>query len=95
MIPVRFSRLALTDLEEIAAYIEARNPSAARRVINRIEELCFALGEIPGLCRPSELPGTRKLLVPEWPYKIIYEIGKNPEHIIILRIYHGARDLPY
>ena len=44
MIPVRFSHRALADLEDIAAYIEARNPIAARRVINRIEELCFALG---------------------------------------------------
>jgi plasmid stabilization system protein ParE len=37
MIPVRFSHRALADLEDIAAYIEARNPIAARRVINRIE----------------------------------------------------------
>ena len=95
MIPVRFSRLALADLEDIAAYIGARNPMAANRVINRIEELCFSLGEMPGLGRPSEVPGARKLLVPEWPYKIIYEIAQNPDHIVILRVYHGARDLPY
>ncbi len=92
---VRFSRLALSDLEDIASYITARNPSAARRVINRIEELCFALGEMPGLGRPSEVSGARKLLVPEWPYKIIYEIAQDPHHIVILRIYHGARDLLY
>ena len=49
MIPVCFSRLALADLEDIAAYIGARNPMAANRVINRIEELCFSLGEMPGL----------------------------------------------
>jgi plasmid stabilization system protein ParE len=43
----RFSLLALADLEDIASYIEARNPAAARKVVNRIEELCFALGEMP------------------------------------------------
>lgn len=95
MIPVRFSNQALADLEDIDAYIGARNPTAARRVINRIEELCFALGEMPGLGRPSEVEGARKLLVPEWPYKIIYEIAAEPDRIIVLRIYHGARDLPY
>ena len=95
MIPVRFSQHALADLEEIASYIEARNPAAARKVINRIEELCFALGEMPGLGRPSEVAGARKLLVPEWPYKIIYEVGTDPGQIVILRIYHGARNLPY
>jgi plasmid stabilization system protein ParE len=95
MIPVRFSVQALADLEDIAAYLEARNPAAARRVINRIEELCFALGEMPGLGRPSEVAGARKLLVPKWPYKIICEIGDTPDRIVILRIYHGARDLHY
>jgi toxin ParE1/3/4 len=95
MIPVRFSLQALADLEEIASYIEARNPATARKVINRIEELCFALGAMPGLGPPSEVEGARKLLVPEWPYKIIYEIGTKPECIVILRVYHGARDLPY
>ena len=50
---------------------------------------------MPGLGRPSEVSGARKLLVPEWPYKIIYEIAQDPHHIVILRIYHGARDLLY
>jgi plasmid stabilization system protein ParE len=50
---------------------------------------------MPGLGRPSEVEGARKLLVPEWPYKIIYEIAIKPECIVILRVYHGARDLPY
>lgn len=95
MIPVRFSLQALADLEDIAAYIEARNPIAARQVINRIEELCFALGEMPGLGRPSEVAGARKLLVPKWGYKIIYEIADDPNRIVILRVYHGARNLPY
>jgi addiction module RelE/StbE family toxin len=95
MIPVRFSHQALADLEEIASYIEGRNAVAARKVINRIEELGFALGEMPGLGRPSDVVGARKLLVPEWPYKIIYEIGTQPDRIVILRVYHGARNLPY
>jgi toxin ParE1/3/4 len=95
MIPVRFSVQALADLEDIAAYIGVRNPDAARRVINRIEELCFALGEMPGLGRPSEAEGARKLLVPRWSYKIIYEIVADPSHVVILRVYHGARNLPY
>ena len=95
MIPVRFSNQALADLEEITAYLEPRNAAAARKVVNRIEELCFALGDMAGLGRPSEVEGARKLLVSQWPYKIIHEIGVNPDRIVILRVYHGARDLPY
>jgi plasmid stabilization system protein ParE len=50
---------------------------------------------MPGLGRPSEVAGARKLLVPEWDYKIIYEIATDPDRIVILRVYHGARNLPY
>jgi plasmid stabilization system protein ParE len=95
MIPVRFSLESLADLENIAAHIELDNPAAARRVINRIEELCYGLGQFPRLGRPSNVAGARKLLVPEWDYKIIYEVVPEPGHIAILRVYHGARNLPY
>jgi len=50
---------------------------------------------MPRLGPPSEVEGARKLLVPEWPYTIIYEIASNPAQIVILRVYHGARNLPY
>ena len=95
MLRVRFSNLALADLEEIAAYIAKDSPAAARRVINRIEEVCFKLGEIPGMGRVSEVPPARKLTVPPWRYKIIYEIDEVKGEVMILRVYHGGRDLPY
>lgn len=44
MTRVRFSNLALTDLEEIANYISQDSPKAAARVINRLEEVCYKLG---------------------------------------------------
>lgn len=87
--------MALVDLNEIADYISLDSPQAARRVINRIEEVCFKLGDIPGMGRPSEVPPALKLTVPPWNYKIVYEIGEARDEVIILRIYHGARDLPY
>ena len=92
---VRFSRLALADLEDISSYIGRENPRAAARVINRIEELCRQLATMPGLGRPSEVPGARKLIVPRWPYKIIYEINAAADEVVILRVYHGARDMPF
>jgi toxin ParE1/3/4 len=95
MMRVRFSELALADLEEIAAYIGRQNPAAARRVINRIEQLCAKLGAMPGIGRISELPPARKFVVPPWRYKIIYEIDETAQQVVILRVYHGARDLPY
>jgi toxin ParE1/3/4 len=99
MIPVRFSKLALSDLRKIAAHIAADDAAAAARVINRIEERCFLLGQFPMLGRPSNVAGARKLLVSEWGYIIIYEIhtrrDQTPSRVVILRVYHGARDVPF
>ena len=45
--------------------------------------------------RMSEVPSARKLTVPPWRYKIIYEISDAKREVMILRVYHGARNLPY
>jgi toxin ParE1/3/4 len=95
MMRVQFSELALADLEEIAAYISQDSPAAAQRVINRIEQVCKKLGAMPGLGTVSELPPARKFIVPPWRYKIVYEIDEGRQTVVILRVYHGARNLPY
>jgi toxin ParE1/3/4 len=95
MIRVLFSELALADLKAIAAYISEDSPAAAARVINRIEEVCRKLGTMPGLGVVSERPPARKIMVPPWRYKIVYEIDESRQAVVILRIYHGARNLPY
>ena len=45
--------------------------------------------------RMSEVPSARKLTDPPWRYKIIYEISDAKREVMILRVYHGARNLPY
>lgn len=92
---VRFTEFALSDLEAIAAYIVESSPGAAGHVINEIERVCRKLGELPGMGRISEVPPARKLTVPPWRYKIIYQMDEEAGEVIILRVYHGARDLPY
>lgn len=95
MLRVRFTQFALADLEDIAAYISRDSEHEARRVINRLEEVCQKLGEIPGMGRLSEVPPARKLTVPPWRYKIVYQIDETAGEVVILRVYHGARNLPF
>lgn len=92
---VRFTELALADLQDIAVYIGRDSEAAARRVINRLEEVCRKLGEVPGMGRVSEVPPARKLTVPPWRYKIIYQVDEAAREVVILRVYHGARNLSY
>jgi hypothetical protein len=44
---VRYSETALSELDEIFAYIHEHNPSAAAAVVDRIERLASLIGEIP------------------------------------------------
>jgi len=92
---VRFSELALEDLENIAEYIRADSEEAARRVINRLEGACFALRDFPEMGVQSEIRNARKLVVPGLRHKIIYQVAKKTDTVVILRVYHGSRDMRY
>lgn len=92
---VRFSELALEDLENIAEYIRTDSEENARRVVNRLESACFALRDFPEMGLLSEVPRARKLVVPGLRYKIIYEAAKKTGAVVILRVYHNSRDIRY
>lgn len=95
MTRVRFSELALADLEDIAEYIGRDSAEAARRVINRLEGICFALGDFPEMGVLSEVPHARTLVVPDLRYKVIYEVAKKTGAVAILRVYHSSRGTRY
>ena len=93
MRPVEWSRAALYDFDRSIAYIAIRNPSAARRVAERIDRTGRLLGEM-ATGRPGRVTGTYEKVVPGLPYIIAYRLGPLPdgtEKLVILRVIHGAR----
>jgi toxin ParE1/3/4 len=87
-----FDEDALADLEGIFAWIARNNPAAARRLIQRIFRKVERL-LMPGMARMGRAgrdPGTRELV--EGPYIIIYEIREGEDEIVILAVFHGARN---
>ena len=86
----RFTTEAWSDLDEILRYISARNPAAATRLTDWIEEECWRLAREPGIgqLRPDLLPGMR--FFPLGSYLIFYRV--SAEGIDVLRVLHGARD---
>jgi plasmid stabilization system protein ParE len=86
---VILSAEALADLAAIRAYIGADNPFAASRVAVQIIAACDRLDLMPERGRVGLRPGTREL-TGAWPYVIVYRI--RPDHIEVLRIWHGAQD---
>ena len=81
------------DLLEIWIYIAQDNPGAADRVLDDIEERFYALANNPliGRSRPDIAPELRYFSVGK--YLILYRTVSDG--IQIVRVIHGARDLPH
>ena len=94
MRPVVWSDAALEDFDQAIAYIAERNPVAADRVADRIDETGEALGHMP-TGRPGRVTGTYEKIVRGLPYIIAYAIqplAEGGEVVVILRVIHGARN---
>ena len=90
-LPVRRTKQADADLDEIWLHIAMDNVAAADRVLQRIEAAEDRLGDCPeiGQARPEIRPDLR-----HWPvgaYLIFYRV--DDEEVRIVRVVHGARDL--
>ena len=89
---IRWSRLAIEDLERIFARIKKDNPTAARETVQAIYDGCEALKDFPHRGRPGRMRGRRELVFPPLPYIAVYQVK---EYVVeISRIYHGAQDWP-
>lgn len=91
MLEVFFSPASVTDLEEIRDYIAARNPDAAARLLDAIEETCNRFGQHPkiGTSRDDLFPGIRVFPVKK-NYAVFYRVLDDA--IEIVRVVHAARD---
>lgn len=86
------TRQAEEDLIDIWTFIAEDDPAAADRLLDRIDEVCGLLAENPqmGPARPDLRPELRYMIVAR--YLILYRVVA--ERVEIVRVVHGARDLP-
>jgi toxin ParE1/3/4 len=82
---------ARADVAKIVRYIAKRNPPAARRLRQRIEQSVLPLVDHPDLFRPGRVPGTREL-VAHPNYIVIYRV--TDEAIEIVDVVHARRQYP-
>jgi toxin ParE1/3/4 len=87
-----FTTASQKDLIEIHDYIAEDRPVAAARLLQRLERACKTLASTPHKGRPREdlAPAMRVYLVK--PYLIFFRLTR--EGILVMRVIHGARDLP-
>ncbi len=89
---IRWTALARADALAIFDYVVARNPRAALRLIDEIDDGVRGLVAYPRIGRPGRRPDTRELVISGTPYVVAYRL-KGSE-IQILRVLHGARRWP-
>jgi plasmid stabilization system protein ParE len=84
---------ALVDLDHIWAYIARDDIEAADRWIERLLDACEILARNPRIGHPHEdITDSSVLLWPVGAYLVIYRI--LPDHIEIVAVTQGSRDLP-
>jgi len=90
--------LAEVDLLEHLDYIAVNNPDAALRFVDTVEQAFARLSEMPEIGALREFANSRLAGVRAWPvpkfsrYLIFYQVTQDS--IRILRVLHGARDIP-
>ena len=86
------------DLTEIYCFIALDNPSAADRLLSRLQDRVEKLGQNPRICqRRPEIRPTMRILI-EGSYLVLYEIHPDTDagpvrEVEIVRVVDGRRDL--
>ena len=83
---------ARADLREIRAYIAKDNPAAARRVLERLRAQARNLAATPGIGRSRRELRPDLFSFPVGRHVLFYRT--QPGGIVLVRVIHGARDLP-
>jgi toxin ParE1/3/4 len=84
---LRYERGALSDLDEIFAYIASDNRTAAARLVARIEDAAAQIAATPFMGEATRNPRYRRF--PVGNYLIVYEVGTD--EVVIHYVRHGAR----
>ena len=91
---VRFSKLALAELDIILDEIRANNPAAASGFEQRVRRVIERIAQYPeGAQRVEQRQSVRRVPLVRYPYVIHYTIVEAD--VMILRIIHGARRSPW
>jgi toxin ParE1/3/4 len=87
---------AQRELNSALRWIARDNPVAAQGLLDAVTRAAERIGQHPkiGVVRPDLTPSAshRFIVLPGYPYLVAYNADRNPPRIV--RIVHGARDLP-
>jgi addiction module RelE/StbE family toxin len=87
-----WTKRALTEIDEIFAYVATDSPIAAERLALLIEAKALLLIDQPNIGRPGRVDGTREFVVTGTPYILPYRVRDG--RVEILAVLHASRQWP-
>jgi toxin ParE1/3/4 len=84
---VRLTSQATQDLVAIGDYLREKNPAAALRVRETVQNLAV----FPYMGRRQMLEGVRKIVTRRYRYLVYYTVDASADEVIVLSIQHPAR----
>ena len=87
--PIKWTKIALRSVDEIASYIAKDNPTRATSFVRELRDAVTKLQDHPGMGRAGRVPGTRELVLHKNCIAIYRVRGEDVE---ILRLHHVARN---
>lgn len=90
--PLEWSPRSQRNIESIRDYIAADNKVAAQSVLDEIRRAADGLRNFPAIGHAGQRPGTRELVLPKYPYTLIYRI--TPKKIGIVAVLHQRVKYP-
>jgi len=90
--PLEWSPRSRRNIESIRDYIAADNPAAAQSVLDEIRRAAESLRNFPMLGHVGKRAGIRELVMPKYPYTLIYRL--TPKKIGIVAVMRQSRKHP-
>ncbi|MBB5022862.1 type II toxin-antitoxin system RelE/ParE family toxin [Desulfurispira natronophila] len=93
MLEIKYTQKALSDLEEVLAYVAEHSPGSAIKQIRFLKEKIEGLAHTPlmGVHASSKGLATDCRILIASDYLIFYQLCSTQE-LLILRVLHGKRD---
>jgi len=89
---VRWLQKAIRNLDAEADYIAEENGTAAAEMFVYVKTKVDELGDFPSMGRPGRVPGTRELVIDQYPYVVPYRVVGD--ELNVLRVFHTHRKPP-
>lgn len=92
---LRFTQRSLDNLANIADYLSARDPAAAKHVRAAIYSTLRLLISFPQLGRRQAIKNVRKIVTRRYGYIVYYLIDDQADAVVILSVKHPAQAREY